>query len=69
MRSKHIAWLAVVASVALMFAANLVGNQLNRFFLAVPGIDKVLHFCFQGMSRPLLKFGGGSVEILRDVGD
>jgi hypothetical protein len=22
-----------------------------------------------GMSRPLLKFGGGSVEILRDVGD
>ena len=23
----------------------------------------------RGMSRPLLKFGGGSVEILRDVGD
>ena len=23
----------------------------------------------EGMSRPLLKFGGGSVEILRDVGD
>ncbi len=32
--------------VALMFGLNLVGAQLNRLFLAYPGIDKVLHFAF-----------------------
>ena len=33
-------------------------------------LSQLSDFAFDmGMSRPLLKFGGGSVEILRDVGD
>jgi Tfp pilus assembly protein PilF len=32
------------ALVALVFAQNLFGRELNAFFLKMPGIDKVLHF-------------------------
>jgi Tfp pilus assembly protein PilF/VanZ family protein len=35
---------AAAAIVVLVFAENLFGRQLNAFFLAYPGIDKVLHF-------------------------
>ena len=37
--------------------------------LGCSAVTLVLGWWSMGMSRPLLKFGGGSVEILRDVGD
>ena len=39
---------------------NLAASDFSRFSATAPA---------EGMSRPLLKFGGGSVEILHDVGD
>jgi tetratricopeptide (TPR) repeat protein len=38
-----------------MVAANLLGRQLNQFFLALPGIDKVLHVGFHALLFPCLR--------------
>jgi tetratricopeptide (TPR) repeat protein len=38
-------WIAILVGGAL--SANLVGGPLNRLFLAMPGVDKVLHVGFQ----------------------
>ena len=50
------------------------GSKKDAYGMAI--LKEALHGCrrpaagpAQGMSRPLLKFGGGSVEILHDVGD
>jgi Tfp pilus assembly protein PilF/uncharacterized protein YfiM (DUF2279 family) len=37
---------AVGVLAGLLFAANLFGAQLNRLFMALPGVDKVLHVSF-----------------------
>jgi tetratricopeptide (TPR) repeat protein len=49
MNSRRIPLVVIAGLLAAMFAANLVGGQLNTLFLALPGIDKVLHFGFHAL--------------------
>jgi tetratricopeptide (TPR) repeat protein len=45
-----------------LFGANLISGQLNAFFLAFPGIDKVLHFGFHALLFPVLRALAASVS-------
>jgi tetratricopeptide (TPR) repeat protein len=49
MTRHHLLAAGAAVLVAIMFALNLVGAQLNHLFLRFPGIDKVLHFTFHAL--------------------
>jgi tetratricopeptide (TPR) repeat protein len=46
---------ALVLLIGGLLAANLFGRQLNQFFLAFPGIDKILHLGFHALLYPCLR--------------
>jgi Tfp pilus assembly protein PilF len=47
--------------LAGLLAANLKGRELNALFLALPGIDKVLHVAFHALLFPVLRTLAGTV--------
>lgn len=61
--------LAAAGLVAAMFAGNLVGGTLNRLFLALPGVDKVLHVVFHVLLFVCVRTLAGSLGVQPHVRD
>jgi Tfp pilus assembly protein PilF len=69
MTERRAAALAAAGLVAAMFAGNLVGGTLNRLFLALPGIDKVLHVTFHVVLFVCLRTLAASMGVRPDLRD